>query len=146
MKDVLRSLGRRMQSDHGSAMLEFTVLCVAVIVPLVYAALAVMQVQAAAYAVTAAAREAGRALASTDGPAAIERAEVAVRIALADQGIVAPDALRVSCPGCWRRGGRTVVTVAVDVPLPMVPQGWGPISRMPVRADHLVTADRLGTQ
>lgn len=137
------ALRRRVHDDHGAAILEFAVLGVCVIMPLVYVVLTVMQVQSAAYAVTAAAREAGRALATAPTAAeGVDRAERAVRLALADQGITAADALRVECPACWRSGGTTTVRVAVEVPLPLIPDGLGTISGVPVSAEHLVTADR----
>jgi Flp pilus assembly protein TadG len=140
---VQAALRHRLHDDRGAAILEFAVLGVCVIMPLVYVVLTVMQVQSAAYAVTAAAREAGRALATAPSDAeGLDRAEVAVRLALADQGITAADALRVECPACWRSGGTTTIRIAVDVALPLIPDGLGTISAVPVRAEHLVTADR----
>lgn len=144
---TLRSrLGARFSDDSGAAILEFTVLCICVIMPLVYVVLTIMQVQSAAYAVTAAAREAGRAIATAPATAdGLERARTAVRLALADQGITASEALTVECPACWRSGGVTTVRVAIEVSLPLVPDVLGTISAVPVSAEHIVTADRYGS-
>lgn len=140
---VCTALHRRVHDDRGAAILEFVVLGICVIMPLVYVVLTVMQVQSAAYAVTAAAREAGRALATAPTTAeGLDRAELAVRLALADQGLPATDALVVECPSCWRSGGTTTVRIAVDLALPLIPDGFGTISAVPVSAEHLVTADR----
>ena len=83
------------REDGGSAIIEFIFVAVIVMVPLVYLVVAVAAVQRSELAVTQAAREAGRAYATSDTPAeAIGRAQVAVRIALQDQGL--PDDVDVS--------------------------------------------------
>jgi Flp pilus assembly protein TadG len=74
--------------DAGNAVIEFIFVAVLILVPLVYVVVAVASVQRSTVAVTQAAREAGRAFAtagSTDQ--GLRRAEVAVRLALADQGL-----------------------------------------------------------
>jgi Flp pilus assembly protein TadG len=61
--------------DRGNAIVEFVFLAVLLMVPLVYVLLTVFKVQAAAYAVSSAAREAGRVYAtSTDLESADDRA------------------------------------------------------------------------
>nr|MBA2738363.1 hypothetical protein [Nocardioidaceae bacterium] len=52
---------RRARSERGSALVEFTWLCLLLLVPMVYLLLAAMDVQRASYAATAASRAAGRA-------------------------------------------------------------------------------------
>ncbi len=75
-------------ADRGNAVVEFIFVAVLVLVPLVYFVASVASVQRSTLAVTQAAREAGRAFATgestSDGQA---RAAVAVRLALADQGL-----------------------------------------------------------
>jgi hypothetical protein len=75
-------------SESGAAVLEFTMLSVLVLVPVLYLLLTVFRVQAASFAVTQAAREAGRAYATADSAgSAAERARVAAGLAFSDQGV-----------------------------------------------------------
>lgn len=74
--------------DGGSAIIEFVFVAVIVMVPLVYLIVAVAAVQRSQLAVSQAAREAGRAIATSNGPAeARARVAAAVRLALAAQGL-----------------------------------------------------------
>jgi Flp pilus assembly protein TadG len=80
--------------DAGTAVIEFVFVAVLILVPLVYLVVAVASVQRSELAVSDAAREAGRAFATSDTAAdAPGRARAAVRIALADQGL--PDDAQV---------------------------------------------------
>jgi Flp pilus assembly protein TadG len=75
-------------TEDGSAVVEFVVVGIAVLVPLLYLVLAASVVQRNALAVTQAAREAGRAFATADDEGTGEdRARYAVQTALADQGL-----------------------------------------------------------
>jgi Flp pilus assembly protein TadG len=74
--------------DAGNAVIEFIFVAVLILIPLVYLVVAVASVQRSSVAVTHAAREAGRAFATADSTdQGLQRAEVAVRLALADQGL-----------------------------------------------------------
>jgi Flp pilus assembly protein TadG len=74
--------------DAGNAIIEFVFVAVVVLVPLVYVVVAVASVQRSTLAVTQAAREAGRAFATADSTdEGLARSAVAVRLALADQGL-----------------------------------------------------------
>lgn len=74
--------------DSGNAILEFVLVALIVLVPLVYLIAAVATVQRTEMAVTQAARDAGRAFATSDTPAeAAARVQAAVRLALTDQGL-----------------------------------------------------------
>ena len=74
--------------DAGNAVIEFVFVAVLILIPLVYFVVAVASVQRSSVAVTHAAREAGRAFATADSTDhGLQRAEVAVRLALADQGL-----------------------------------------------------------
>ena len=79
-------LGSRPQADDdGSAVIEFVFVALVVLLPLVYLIVAVAVVQHSQLMVTNAAREAGRAFAtSPDAQSAPPRAATAVRIALGD--------------------------------------------------------------
>jgi Flp pilus assembly protein TadG len=75
-------------TDAGTAIVEFVFVAVVVMVPLVYLIVAVAGVQRTQFAVSQAAREAGRAYATSDSAAeAPERARAAVHIAMHDQGL-----------------------------------------------------------
>ncbi len=119
----MKRLERR-GDEGGSAVLEVLVLGAGLLVPLLYGVLSVMSVQSASFAATAAAREAARgfvtASTAADGAA---RARAAAALVLADAGV--PRAVpRIRCAGtCLAPGSRVDVTVAVDVPLPLLPGG-----------------------
>ncbi len=118
--------------DEGSAVVEFLGVALVLLVPLVYLVLTLGRLQAAAFAVDGAAREAVRAVtsaASLDSPTGAEmpagaRAVAAVGIALADQGLdVDPAAaLVLDCAeGCTAPGSAVAATIQVQVELPLVP-------------------------
>jgi hypothetical protein len=78
----------RVSDDDGSAIVEFVFVAVIVMVPLIYLIVAVASVQRSSLAVTQAAREAGRAFATSDHAREADgRARAAVRLALADQSL-----------------------------------------------------------
>jgi Flp pilus assembly protein TadG len=94
---------RRPQDDGGNALVEFTYLGVLLIVPLIYLLVTVFSVQSAAFGVTEAARQAGRAYVQADtAEQAAARAAAAAELAMGDQGLaLRPGALRVVAPqGC----------------------------------------------
>jgi Flp pilus assembly protein TadG len=74
--------------DGGAATVEFVLIAVLIMTPLLYVVLAVFEVQRNAFAVTQAAREAGRAFATADDVSSgEERARYAMALALRDQGL-----------------------------------------------------------
>lgn len=124
-----RARGERGRGERGSALVEFSWLGILLLVPVVWIVLSVFEVQRGAFAVTAAARAAGRAyaLADTDASGA-DRAARAARLALDDQGLDgAPLTVDVSCtpyPHACHAGTSVVtVRVATKVSLPWLP-GW----------------------
>ncbi len=146
MRDTMRRLSLRARDDSGAAVVEFVVLLVLALVPLVYVVLAAMEVQSAAYAVTQGAREAGRAFAQADHPAqAMDDARTAARLALADQGFPSQaDSLRIDCSGpCLAPGSAVTVRLGLRVPLPFVPEFLTSTSpgAVPVSAEHVVPID-----
>ncbi|NQU37542.1 MAG: pilus assembly protein [Actinobacteria bacterium] len=141
---LLRIRGRLGASatDQGAAVVEFVVLAVVVMVPLVYVILVVLQVHAGTYAVVTAAREAGRAYVSADSTTAgSARARSAARVALADQGFEEPH-LRIRCSDgpCLSPGSRVQVRVKTHITIPLTPYGDGRWS-IPVSAGHEVAVD-----
>jgi hypothetical protein len=81
-------------------LVEFVGLSVVLLIPFVYFFLALFSVQSSAFAVTQAAREAGRAYAtSATQDEGLARAQVAAQLAFSDQGISAAPQLRFAPRG-----------------------------------------------
>lgn len=81
--------------DTGSAIVEFVFIAVLIMVPLIYLVASVAAVQRSQLAVSQAAREAGRAFATSEGSGdAALRVRAAVRLALHDQGVADDAAVR----------------------------------------------------
>ena len=132
--------------DEGTAVLEFVFLGLLMLVPLVYVLLTAFAVQRAAYALSAAAREAGRGyLTAPSADAADARARAAVDVALRDHGLAADDvAVAVDCAAdpCLTPGATVTVRLATTVPLPFVPALLGrPAAGIAVHADHTEVVD-----
>jgi hypothetical protein len=112
--------------DSGSAIVEFVWLAVLLMVPLVYVVLTAASVQRAAFGVTDAARDAGRAYATAGSDAVGERrAELAIALALHDEGVHWTPAGRVvACGGCdYSPGSSFTVSLRTRVTVPLLP-GW----------------------
>ena len=139
----------RPRGDAGNALVEFTYLAVLLMVPLVYVLLAGFFVQRAAFGVTEAARQAGRAYAragsESEGTA---RAAAAAALALRDQGITGSRPPTITCLGgpCLQPGSRVRVRVSYTVLLPVFPAvlGRGRSPGIPVTATHIEVVDRFG--
>lgn len=120
------------RGDSGSAIIEFVFVAVIVMVPLVYLVAAVASVQRTQLAVTQAARDAGRAFATSNSAGEADaRVRAAVRLALTDQGLPNDAALRfvrarASCTSAPVRpalspGAQFAVCVSRRADLPGVP-------------------------
>ena len=139
---------RAVRDERGSAVVEFVVLAVLMLSPLVYLVMMLARVQAGSYAVSQAAREAGRAYVTAEaGDQAAGRAEAAARIAFLDHSFEESGRLTIACDGipCLRPDGHVETTATVRVPLPLVPsfvRDVIPLS-VPVSASHLSTVDRF---
>ncbi len=121
----------RRRTDQGTALVEVTWLAILLLVPLLYIVLAVFEVQRSAFAVTAAARAAGRAFVmAPDEDTALERARAAAAVALDDQGLgLEPGALAVSCEpdpaNCLAPGSVVDIDIRYPVALPLMPSALG---------------------
>lgn len=121
-----------LRDDRGSGLVELTWLAIILLVPLIWVVVSVFEVQRSAFAVSAAARAAGRAYAlAPDDGSGTAQAEAVVARTLADQGgggMQAPH-VAVSCSpvpsNC--HAGTSVITVRVDsgVRLPLMPDILG---------------------
>lgn len=120
---------KSLQSDSGSASIEFVTAGVLLLVPFVYLVLALAAVQGAAFAAEGAARQAARVYVGAETAAeGRQRADLAVRYALADFGVDQGTAqVTISCSPqptiCLQRGGIVTVAVRAIVPLPLMPVG-----------------------
>ena len=121
-----------MRDDDGTAIVEFVFVAVLVMVPLIYLIAAVATVQRNSLAVSQAARDAGRAFATSDTAAEARfRVTAAVRLALADQGLSDDADVRFVAAGApcdsaavapqLSAGARFTVCVIRRVQLPAVP-------------------------
>lgn len=114
----------RLRDDDGTALVEFVWLALLLMIPLAYVVMAALSVQRAAFATTAAAREAARAYATAGSDDLGERrAELAVAIAMRDQRVEWSDDGRVvDCGTCdYAPGSTFTVRLHMTVPLPFVP-------------------------
>lgn len=107
----------RARDESGTALVEFVWLGLVLLVPVVWILLSVFEVQRGAFAVTAAARAAGRAYAlAPDDAQGLDRAGAVARQVLDDQGAEdMPLDLRVTCttgPGHCHEG-TSVITVTI---------------------------------
>ena len=121
--------------DRGSAIVEFVFIALVVFVPLVYLVAGFSSVQRGVFASTAAAREAGRAIATAPDPVTGQaRAERAAQLAVEDQSVDATDVRLAYAPsgsGCDAAGSYTPtllpgeefsVCVTVTVRVPLLPE------------------------
>lgn len=132
------------RDERGSALVELTWLGLLLLVPLLWIVLSVFEVQRGAFAVSGAARAAGRAysLAPSDGVGEA-RAEAAARQVLVDHGIgEQPLGMSVTCApagDCHAPGAMVTVELRSRVDLPLLPDVLG--GRSPsfaVNASHTV--------
>jgi len=127
MRRWRRWIAERLRGDAGSASLEFVTAGLILLLPMVYLVLVLASIQGAALATEGAARQAVRVFVQAGTQAEAEaEAHRAVEFALADYGLSGSDArVTVRCAphpsDCLTRRGRVTVTVAVSVPLPLVP-------------------------
>lgn len=136
------------RDERGTAVVEFVVLAVLMLIPLVYLVMMMARLQAGSFAVSQAAREAGRAYVTAEsGQDAPARAQAAARIAFLDHSFEDDGRLAIACDGspCLRPDGRVETTATVRVPLPLIPAFVREVVPMslPVSASHLSTVDRF---
>ena len=137
---------RRPAGDDGNAVLEFVHLSLLLMVPLLYVLTTVFQVQRAAFGVTEAARQAGRAFATADSEAEGGlRAEAAARTAMQDQGVELAAPLVLEPSDGLEPGSVVRVRVEHRVELPLLGGLFGDVvpPNIPVRAEHVAVVDRF---
>jgi hypothetical protein len=111
--------------EAGNAIVEFAFLGVLLLVPLVYAVIAALSVEGAAYAVTAASRDAGRVYVREGADdRAFDDAFAAARVAMRDHDLsLTRDQLHITCQfdPCATAGGEVHVVIDSRVDLPLLP-------------------------
>ncbi|MDZ5076037.1 hypothetical protein [Nesterenkonia sp. HG001] len=133
---LLAPLRRRLgpvEAEDGSSIVEFILLAVLLLIPIIYFMLGVSSVQGASYAASGAADQAAKMYVAAEGgePRADSRSEAAVLAALQDFDIAA-DRATVSrgCPqgDCTADGDLVTFSVEIQVPVPLVPDvgSWQP--------------------
>jgi hypothetical protein len=137
----------RSECDRGSASIEFIVVGVAIILPLIYIAITVLTLNAAQFASHQAAREGVRAfVTSTSNSSGIYRASLAANQAFTDYGLAESEPkVAITCDhiSCLTPGGSVSVEVTTQVPLPFVPH-WGSseLVTMPITAQATLLVDQ----
>jgi hypothetical protein len=139
----------RSQPERGSILVEVVFLMVLLILPVFYLVGTLGRLQAGAYAVSASAREAGRAYATAPEAArAPGRAASAARLVLESHGFTAREgSITVTCDldPCPQPGAEVRVAGSVQVELPLIPDfasGVVPTS-VELNASHLETVDEF---
>jgi hypothetical protein len=140
-------------AEEGSAIIEFVVLGVLMLVPIVYLIVALGRIQAGALAVEQGAREAGRAFVTApDEGAAGARARAAATLAYQDQGFTPPgrDQLTIVCNAspCLSPNGRVTVKGSITVVLPGVPRFLARLIPVQVTlsATHVATVNQFSAR
>jgi Flp pilus assembly protein TadG len=136
---------RVLDGEDGNALVEFTYLALLLMIPLVYVLTTVFLVQRAAFAVTEAARQAGRAYVQAATPdEGFAVAAAAVDLAMGDQGLQSAGPPAIEASDGLAPGATVRVTVAHEVTLPLIGGLFGGVQpHIPVRATHVQVVDRF---
>lgn len=142
---------RSTTDDIGSAALEFIVVGVILLVPLVYLVIALGAIQEQTLGAEAAARHMARVVAQAGDSASAAAAGDAVLAGVVDEYGLDPDAVDVSLvctPAgveCPPAGATVVVTVSTHARLPLVPEmlGLDRSTAIPVQAAAVQKVSRL---
>lgn len=142
-----RSRHGRRHRDEGNAVVEFVVLGLLMLVPVVHLVVTLGRIQAASFASDGGARSAARVFVTApDDARGGALAVSSARLALLDQGFTpGPAVVEVSCSArpCLTPQARVVVRVSVDVVLPGVPAALDAVvpTHVTVRSTHVATVD-----
>lgn len=143
--------GRALDGERGSAVIEFLVAGLVLLVPLAYLVVALGLVQEHALGVEATARHAAHTLARTGGVDETFAALPEVLASVPAEYGIDPDALDVSVTcvpahvGCPAAGSTVVVTIAATVPLPLMPPvlGLDRLAVIPVESTSVQKVSRF---
>lgn len=138
-------------ADRGSAALEFIVVGLLLLVPVVYLVVALGLIQSQTLGAEAGARHIARAVATApDADSARERADAVLAAIVAEYGID-PSTVEVSLTcrpagaTCPEAGATVIVTVATRIELPLVPPvlGLDRLTSIPVEASAAQKVSRF---
>lgn len=137
--------------EEGNASLEFIVVGLILLVPLVYLVIALGSIQGHTLGVEAAARHAARAISTAaDANDAAQRAEQVIGAVAGEYGLPADDlAVRWDCAPagveCPSAGATLILTVSSRAPLPLVPPvlGLDGVAAVPVEATAVQKVSRV---
>lgn len=137
--------------EDGRAVVEFVFLGALMLLPLLYVVLTAARIQAAAFSVSLASREAGRAYVTGQGEEdASQRAHAAADLAFADFAFEDGARLELSCDGtpCLRPDGSVTARASIVVQLPLVPDfiaGRVPAA-VTLSSTHVQSVDRFAAR
>ena len=144
-------MNRRLRGQDGTALVEFTHLSLLLLIPLVYVMLLAFTVQRAAFAASAAAREAGRAYVTSSSDAVgQQRARRVVELTIADHRLDGPATLTIGAPTTLAgavpglpptRGVAVEVRYVVELPVFGDLFGGLNLGSIPVTGEHFATFD-----
>lgn len=133
-------------SERGSAAVEFVVLSLMLLLPLVYFVVTIGQIQAGMFAAVGAADYAAKVyVAGHDPVQARARAEQSVVMALQDLGFPPESAaMDITCDrtDCLSSGATVTVAVRLTVGLPMVP--FGDALQLDAAVLHSTSSQKVG--
>lgn len=136
--------------DEGSAAIEFILVGLVLLVPLVYIVVALGAIQGQALGVETGSRQLARAIASAPDAQTADLRAQRVRDAIVDEYGLDANALYIdiscaSAAACPEPGAILTVTMRTDVVLPLVPPIFGlqDIARIPVEAASVQKISRL---
>lgn len=146
----MRPQRRSAIDDEGSAALEFIVVGVILLVPLVYLVIALGAIQEQTLGAEAAARHIARVVARAPDAATAAQRSDAVLAGVVDEYGLEPDAVDVSLvctpvtAECPTSGATIIVTVSTRVRLPLVPEilGLDRSTAIPVQAEAVQKVSR----
>lgn len=141
---------RASTDDEGSAALEFILVGLVLLVPIVYLIVALGTIQGQSLGVETGARQLARTLADSPDAATADARAQRVRDAIVAEYGLDPDAVSVSiecggaAPECPAAGALLSVTMRTSVPLPLVPAvlGLDQLARVPVEASSVQRVSR----
>lgn len=146
----MHPLRRSTSDEEGSAALEFIVVGVILLVPLIYLVIALGAIQEQTLGAEAAARHVARVLArAPDAPTAAEGSDAVLTGIVAEYGLDEESVdLTLACTpatkACPAPGATIVVTVSTRVRLPLVPEllGLDRSAAVPVQAEAVQKMSR----
>lgn len=145
LQGVLDRLTRPARREDGNALVEFVVLSVALLIPLLYMVVTLGSVQSAVFAADIIARDAARIHATDSTPDRAQlRTQEHAAMVLEDFGLERQDVVEIRCSAdpCATPGARVRAEVRIPVPVPGLGPVLGPGGPVAVSSSHAVQVDQ----